>query len=502
MQEKDVRQSGFRTTQGRLSEPLLASLDRHRSDKIREKLHAVHAFDKAHLVMLIERGFVSRADGVKLLMALRGMEADGVLESRLAGGGGLHSGEYYLTSRLGPDLGGQVHLGRSSADLSGVSRRMLLRETLLDVLAKLNALRSAIAAMIPLHVGTVMPAYTHGQHAQPTTFAHWLAMWETVFARDHSRLRETLERVNRSPAGAAAVTGTDFDIDRPRVAHLLGFSGTLANTMDATLSNDVFIECMCGVALLAGNISRLSEDLLFWASHEASMISIPDRFCDTSSIMAQKRNPYVLHEMRALTVEAAAALNTAIGVEAGTTGQSVLARKLSEGAAWRTFATLGARLDEVVDLLPSMAIRADRMRELAEGNWSQATDVAGALVRECGLAWRQAHQVVAIMMRYCEEERLRPGDVTVGLVERAMREYGLEPRALDPGVLRDALSVDVFVRRRTLEGGPAPESVLADLASLRRQLDSDTEWLDAFVEGVKAGETALECAIDDILRAA
>jgi len=482
-----------------LRETMLAGLDRYESGKFARKLEAVHSFDKAHLVMLVEQGLVDAQDGALMLKALREMEAEGVAVTRHAARGGLHSGEYYLTQRLGSRLGGQLHLGRSSADLAGVSRRILLRQLLSALVGELVTVRRVILRRAPEYLNTIMPAYTHGQHAQPTTVAHWLCMWASVFARDCERMLSCLQRINRSPAGAAAVTGSDFPLDRQRVADFLGFDGLLLNTMDATLSNDVFIECLSALAILAMNFARLGEDLLFWTSLEAGMMTIPDRFCDTSSIMAQKRNPSFLHELRAVSAEAQSALLLAAQIEVGPTGYSVHARKNAEAAAWTLIDALLLRAPQVGDLLASFSASEKRMLSLAQDNWSQAADVAGMLVRDCGLTWRQAHGVVAVLVRDCSLNKRLPQDVDMAMLRAALDEVGCGDVAPDAAALQAALDVATSVNARVLPGGPAPIRVAQDLAVVEQNIERDLTAVAAIETAVVKGRDLLEARIDEIL---
>jgi argininosuccinate lyase len=320
-----------------------------------------------------------------------------------------------------------------------------------------------------------------------------------VFGRDFTRVRAAFDGINRSPAGAAAVTGSDFALDRDRTAHLLGFGDVLVNTMDATLSNDAFIECVLAVRVLAANIGRLAEDLLFWTTTEAGMMRVPDRFCDTSSIMAQKRNPSVLHQMRALSLHAGAAMTAALEAEAGQTGQAVLARKAAEDAAWVLLSNTVQRLNEVADLIPSLTLDPERMLALAEGDWSQATDVAGLLVREAGLSWRAAHQIVGILVKNCEGRGVHPTRVTVELVHEAACQYGLASIELSAEGLASAVSARDCVGRRTGIGGPAPDRVRADLDAVRTRLDADRSGVDDYLRQLAEGAAALDDAVTAIL---
>jgi argininosuccinate lyase len=491
--------SGFRAAGGRLSEPLRPELERHRSELMLHKLEAIHAFDKAHVVMLTEEGLIDGESGRAMLAGLLELEEAGIVEARLAAQGGLHSGEHYLTEKLGAHVGGQIHLGRSSADLSGVSRRIVTRDKLLQVLAELNKVRLAIAETASRTREVLLPSYTYGQHAQPTTYAHWLAMWSEVFARDFVRLKAALDATNRSPAGAAAVTGSDFALNRERTAQLLGFDKPLGNTMDATLSNDSFQECAAAMRILAGNVARLAEDFLFWSTIEAGVLTIPDRFCDTSSIMAQKRNPYVLHEMRALSVIANSALTATFDAETGATGQAVLARKIAEEAMWSLFAKALLRLQEMSDLIPSIVLHAERMSDLAENHWSQATDLAGALVRDGGLNWRAAHQLVGSLVRQCEERGLRPAQVTLDMIEAVAAERGMAVARLTPVQLAQALSARQGAYRRRGIGGPAPERVAVDLAAAIDQMQRDETDLARYRARLGDSAAALVRAANEIV---
>jgi argininosuccinate lyase len=376
---------------------------------------------------------------------------------------------------------------------------MVTREKLLQVLAELNKVRLVISETASRTREVLLPSYTYGQHAQPTTYAHWLSMWSEVFARDYVRLKAALDATNRSPAGAAAVTGSDFPLNRQRSAELLGFDKPLVNTMDATLSNDSFQECAAAMRICAGSIARLAEDLLFWSTIEAGVVSIPDRFCDTSSIMAQKRNPYVLHEMRALSVIANSALMATLDAEAGATGQAVLARKVAEEAMWSLFSKALLRLKEMSDLIPSIVLHIDRMSDLAENHWSQATDLAGALVRDGGLNWRAAHQLVGTLVRQCEERGIRPAQVTLDMIEAAATERGVKPARLTPLQLSEALSARQGAYRRRGLGGPAPERVAVDLAADIEQLRRDETDLAQYRSRLDESAAKLVRAVAQII---
>ena len=210
LKQAQAEYSGFRNPGIRLTEPLLPSITGHSSEAELPLLYAYHMFDKSHLTMLAEEDLIPRADAVAMLKEIRHMEAEGVEKVRLEVGGGMHSAEQYLIRGLGEEVGGRIHLGRSSGDLGAVARRIRQRDRLIELMNEINALRGAVLQVAEDNLDTVMPGYTHSQHAQPVTLGHQLMSWDSALERDFDRASTAYRRVNQSPAGAAIMTGTNF----------------------------------------------------------------------------------------------------------------------------------------------------------------------------------------------------------------------------------------------------------------------------------------------------
>jgi argininosuccinate lyase len=498
-QQVSANYRGYRTAGIRLSEELLPHLA-DRPEALDQIVSAIHDFDKAHLVMLVEEKLIAREPGVAMLNALREMEKRGVESTRKESGGGIHSGEQYLIRKLGEDVGGRIHLGRSSGDLDEIGRRMAFRKQLLELFPLLLKFRRTLLRLADEHAETVMPAYTHGQNGQTSTFGHWLSMWASVFARDFDRLRSFYGRVNVSPAGAAIMTGSDFPLNRARTAQLLGFSQAIPHTMDAILSHDLELECGAVLAVFGSDLGRLGDDLMLWASTEFAMIDVPDRFCVTSSIMMQKKNPAAPQEMKALAAESAGAAMLTFMLEKGPTGLPILERRTAERAFWSVFASAKQCLGDVDDLISALIVDKERMRSLAGAFWAQGTDLAGALVREKDLPWRTAHQIVGILIRHCIERRIMPLDVDTKMLDEAAVEYMDKPVGLSPLAIKNALDPAYGVTMRTLFGGPAPASARRELGTFLTTLGNDAEWLKEAESNLAAAAAALEAGIDAIVR--
>ncbi|MFI5011815.1 MAG: argininosuccinate lyase [Hyphomicrobiales bacterium] len=486
---------GFRGAGVRLTEEPLAHLEFHKSSLLGESVHGIHAFDKAHALMLTERGIIPRETGRAILSALRQMETEDVAKARREADGGMHSGEHYLIKRLGEEIGGRLHLGRSSGDLIEVARRYTFRNHVHRLLAALADARHALLDLAHRHLDSVMPGYTHGQHAQPTTFAHWATMFEEVFARDAARLISFHERLNRSPAGAAIMTGSDFPLDRERVSELLGFDAPLSHTMDAILSHDLEMEYAGALAVLAQNLGRLADDLFLWSTTEFAFVELPDRYCGTSSIMPQKKNPDGLEDMKGLAAQSLGFLVTVFSAEKGPTGFPIMERRNSQAVLWDMGRNLAIRLETLGRLLADLDVKTERMRVLAGANWAQVTDLAGALVRHAGRDWRSAHQMVGVFVRQCIEKGVPPAQASSDDLDRAAGALGMPPPGLQADVFADAMDASAFVRRRKILGGPAPEAVIREIAGARNRLAADEERLAAFRAKLELAAQRLEAAI-------
>jgi len=498
---KDREYRGFRTAAGRLKEELAPSVVAisHNTNNILPTLYAIHMFDKAHLAMLGETGIIPPADAAAMLQELRAVEREGVEKVRLEAGGGMHSAEYVLIRRLGESVGGRIHIGRSSGDLTSVSLSIGQRDRTLDVMDRVNRLRGLVLDLATRYAETVMPGYTHGQQAQPTTLGHWYAMWAAVLARSFERLAQAYRRINVSSAGAAVLTGSDFPLDRRRTAELLGFDATAENTWDATLSHDTVLDSFCALAILNGDLGRWAEDLMLWATYEFDMVVFPDRFCVTSSINAQKKNPSAPQYVRGVAAESAADLVLAFMVQKAPTGTPILERQYRYEALWKLFDDTARDLDWWCEIMPELTWNTDRMLEQAGAHWAQSTDLAGAIVRERGLAWRTAHQITAVLVRQADEEHFGPGETTSARLDKAAVEYFGKPLNLPESVVRDSLNARHFVDARTLIGGPSPKEVRRQIETFRTELQRDEELAASSRERIASAKRKLESAIDALI---
>ncbi len=484
----------YRRPGARLTEPQDESVISLSSGASAAQHESFHAFDKAHTVMLTEEGIIQRETGRAILNGLKEMEAQDHVALRQESGRSAHAGEAYLITELGEDIGGSIHLGRSSHDLASTSARLARRDQLLTCAEAALDLIEGYVERAAEHLDDPVPTYTGLQHAQVATIGYCLVSFARPLERDVDRMLEAYKRVNKSPAGAAVGTTSDFPINRDRVAELLGFDGVLDNGEDVDKSFDGVLESAGVFATVAANVAIAADRFLIWYASEFSLIDIPDRFAGTSSIMPHKKNPHAIESVQrdtndmigALLQTFAATKNIGGGVRLGT---EPVEQTIDNLETWTS-------------LVAHLQFDVERARELVYRDWALATDLAGMLVREADLPWRSAHQIIAILVRNAEEEGFGITEVTPKHIDSAAREYlgselGVSQAAIDTIVDADR----AIEARAEVPGSPAPERVREQIAATESFIEEHRRKISAHREDLCDAEETLEAAVDAILEA-
>lgn len=443
----------------------------------------------AHALMLEKQGILA-AEAVppilRCVLSLAGQGPDSVpVDDRQED---LYSYvERRILAELGPEIGGRLHTGRSRNDLNAATWRMVLRERVLAALEALSALRARLLDMAEAHAGTVMPGYTHWQHAQPVTFGYWLLAAAEVLARDHRRLFASLAHTNLCPLGAGALTTTAFPLDRAMVADLLGFDAPMEVAYDAVSSHDDGLEALGAMTVLMTFLSRLATDLIAWSTWEYGFVEPADRHSAVSSIMPQKKNPAALEHMRAAAGMVQGALTAALACTKNTPFADVndAVTAVNEpilDAAQRTTRVL-VLAEEV---FAGLSLRADRMAEAARLGFGSATELADVIVREAGLSFRMAHNVVAGVVSDALARGIGADAIRSADLDRSAEAHFGRALHIREEAVRQALDPAENIRSRTVLGGPAPGNMAAMIGARRAALAADRAAVGAVAARVDA----------------
>ena len=451
----------------------------------------------AHALMLADRGIVQRADIAAILPVIIDLQSKGAacLAIDYAQEDLYSYVERYIVQALGPDTGGRLHTARSRNDLNVTSWRMALRDRLVAVLGDLNQLRAVLLLLAGRHSATVMPGYTHTQHAQPISLGYYLLSAGDVLARDFTRLKGALSHADLSPLGAGALTTTGFPIDRESVARRLGFSGLVESAYDAVSSRDDVHEAAAALAILMTGLSRVATDLQNWNTAEFAFIELADAYSSVSSIMPQKKNPQALEYTKAaaghvtgvLTAVLAASKNTSYSdVNDGVSSINVPVLEALD----KTRATLSV----MRGVLETMTVKPDRMAKAAADGFGTATELADVIVRETGLSFRMAHNVVGRVVREAIEARRTAPQINTGDLDQAAVSLFGKPLGISADAVRQALDPAANLASRTVTGGPAASEMARMLTVRHAALEADSAMVDAVVSRLAAAEAELQQA--------
>ena len=363
------------------------------------------------------------------------------------------------------EAGKRLHTARSRNDQVATDIRLFLRAAIDEISVLARALQGVLLDVAEQHVDTIMPGYTHLQVAQPVSFAHHLLAYFEMLERDCARLTDCRQRVNQLPLGSAALAGTSYAIDRAFVARQLNFSGICQNSLDAVSDRDFAIEFTAAGALIMAHLSRLSEELILWMNPRFGFIDLPDRFCTGSSIMPQKKNPDVPELARGKTGRVFGhlmALLTLIKAQPLAYNKD---NQEDKEPLFDTVDTLKSTLSLYAEMILGLKVNAAAMRLAAREGYATATDLADYLVKK-GLAFRDAHEVVAQAVRYAEKHHCDLSDLSLAQLQTFSKLIKQDVFA--------SLTLEGSLAARNHPGGTAPKQVLRAIARGRKTLSRST----------------------------
>ena len=417
------------------------------------------ALDRAWARGIAKAGILTPDEAQRILTALDEIEARAASDAAWLDASKAedvhHFAETALIEKLGP-LGAKLHTGRSRNEMVATEFRMYVKQAAREMRRAVGSLARAIAEQAGQNLGVPMPGTTHMQHAQPLLLSHWLLAHGEAFERDVARLAAAAASADSCPLGSGALAGCAFPIDRQSLARDLGFSRITANSLDAVSDRDFALEFLFALATLAMHLSRLSEDMILFASPEFGFLDLPDEYSTGSSLMPQKKNPDAWELIRGKTGRIYGALFSLFTSCKGL--PSSYQRDLQEDKE-----PLFAAHDQALAVtqiaaatLAATRFREERLREASQDPALVATEVADYLVAQ-GLPFREAHEIVGKVLRAAEQARTTIRDMPIAELRKFAPVFGPE--------LETVLRLESALARRGLPGGTASGAVRAALKS-------------------------------------
>ncbi|MEB3291424.1 MAG: argininosuccinate lyase [Leptolyngbya sp.] len=356
---------------------------------------------EAHAKMLVKTGILTPEEGeaiVNGLETIRQEYREGRFQPGIEAEDVHFAVERRLTELIG-DGGKKLHTARSRNDQVGTDVRLYLRAEMKAIQGQLRQFQQALLTLAEAHVETLIPGYTHLQRAQPLSLAHHLLAYFDMAQRDWERLQDIHKRVNISPLGCGALAGTTFPIDRQYSAELLGFDRVYGNSLDGVSDRDFAIEFACAASLIMVHLSRLSEEMILWASEEFRFVSLNDSCSTGSSIMPQKKNPDVPELVRGKTGRVFGHLQGLLVMMKGLPLAYNKDLQEDKEALFDTVQTVRGCLEAMTILLAEgVTFRVPRLQQAVNEDFSNATDVADYLAAK-GVPFREAYNLVGKVVK-------------------------------------------------------------------------------------------------------
>jgi len=356
--------------------------------------------------------------------------------------------EFKLTEMIGP-TGGKLHTGRSRNDQVATDLRMYLRDVILEAVIDIDTLAMSLLKIAEDHGDTIMPGFTHMQHAQPVTLAQHMLAHAFRLSRDADRFFDAFDRMDRCPLGSAALAGTTYPIDRRATAEALGFKAPTQNSIDSVSSRDNVSETVFCASMTAIDMSSLCEELIIWSSQEFGFIEMDDAYTTGSSIMPQKKNPDIAELIRGRTGVVIGNLVSLMTMMKGLPLSYNRDLQEDKGPVMDSLRIISDCANLLSKVISTMKVNKDTMLAAVERGFINATDLADYLVTK-GVPFREAHDIVGKCVRKCDKNGKKLEDLSL----KEFREFS---KLIGEDVY-DVLPVKVCVERRLSYGGTSSAS--------------------------------------------
>ena len=418
----------------------------------------------AHAQMLAKQGIITKNDCEEIIDGLSTI-LDDIIAGKLtfdSDAEDIHMFiESELTARKG-DVGKRLHTARSRNDQVAVDIRLFLRDEAEKVNDLLYTLIEAIVNKAEENQDAILPGYTHLQRAQPITFAHHLLAYAQMFMRDCGRLSDAVKRMNYSPLGSCALSGTTYDTDREFEAEKLGFYGIMQNSIDGVSDRDFCVELMSAFSVIMMHLSRFSEEVILWSSWEFKFVELDDSYTTGSSIMPQKKNPDMAELVRGKTGRVYGDLFALLTSLKGLPLAYNKDMQEDKEAIFDSIETVEKCLSIFAPMIATMTVLKDNMYSAAQKGFINATDLADYLVKK-GMPFRTAYKIVGQTVAECIEKNKVLETLTLD-------EYKAHSELFEEDLFTE-ISLETCIKKRISAGSTGYESV-------KKQIENVTEFIN------------------------
>jgi len=412
---KTVWSSRFKSSTSKSFQRIGASIN------VDKRLYEQDIFaSKIHTQMLIKKKIIPAKEGKKILKGLEKIRGQ-IKKGKFIFKEKFEDIHLNIEKKLYEIIGysaGYMHTARSRNDQVVTDFKLWVKDSSLILIKELNSLMKNIVSKADKNVNTVMPGFTHLKNAQPVSFAHYLLAYYEMLKRDKKRFQNNLVLIDESPLGAAALSGTSYNIDRNFTSKKLGFKKPTDNSIDTVSDRDFAIDFLYTCAVCAMHLSRLAEDFIILNSDAYQLISFNDKMLTGSSIMPQKKNPDPAELIRGRTGINYGKLNSILTIMKGLPISYFKDLQDDKALVFDGYDTLKDTLIMSNELIKNVNPNKTRMFNMAKTGYTTATDFADYLVKDKKLSFRDAYKISSQVVNYAEKNKKSLDELTLNEIQK------------------------------------------------------------------------------------
>ncbi|MHA2185590.1 MAG: argininosuccinate lyase [Promethearchaeota archaeon] len=453
---------------------------------------------EVHDIMLFEQKVLNRDEIRKILTALENLKEQ-IAKKKIEVNEDFEDIHPFIENsvieKIGVEIGGKVHTGRSRNDQISVDLRLKIRKELNKISNEMFAFFEILINLSKENIDSFIPLYTHLQRGQLGVFSHYLNNYLAQILRSLERIEELYWRVNKNPLGACAIGGTSININRYRTSELLGFDGLVYNSIDAISSRDYIYETLMALSLLAIQFSRIAEDLILWATKEFNFIELDDKYCSVSSVMPQKKNPDTIELIRSRSSK----------IISNLFGSALIIKGIPTGY-FRDFQDLKILLKHSFDQIHSITdmfrgifstlkVNKENMKRAVDESFTRALDLAEVLVQEYSIPFRQSHKIIAQLVQSSKKsEDLLNKDKIESLIFKVLNKK----ITISDDLFHILANLDLCLEKRVSQGSPAGTEIKIYIEELNNNREALYKLYLKRIEKMEKSTTLREKIIKEL----
>jgi len=414
---------------------------------------------------LMKSNILTKKEQIKIELALLELQneiKDNIQNILISNCEDIHSWvEEKLINKIGT-LGKKLHTGRSRNDQITTDLKLWCRKKIYILLENLNELQKNFILIAESNDNVIMPGYTHLQRAQPITFSYWCLAYVEMLRRDVSRLKDVLKRLNISPLGSGALSGTAWKINREELALSMGFNSATNNALDSVSDRDYVVELLSSASISMMHLSRFSEDLIFFNSGEANFIELSDSITSGSSLMPQKKNPDALEIIRSKCGRVHGSLIAILVILKSLPLSYNKDMQEDKEGLFDSIKTWNDCLCIASLVLKNIKIKNKSCRQAAEKGYSNATEIADYLVKK-GIAFRDAHNISGQLVLQAISEKKSLSDLKLSVFQKYSN-------LIEEDIYQN-ITLEACLEKRSSKGGVAPFQVYEEIIKAKKRLN-------------------------------